>query len=73
MLTAQKITKKNMPQLKAAAKKFVKQYGEQSVRASMGQFSGNTVFGIFDQEAPARAVCDLLGQSYQETFFTHSV
>ena len=35
--------------------------------------TGPTVFGIFDQEAPARAVCDLLGQSYQETFFTHSV
>lgn len=35
--------------------------------------TGPTVFGIFDQEAAARAVCDLLGQSYQETFFTHSV
>ena len=35
--------------------------------------TGPTVFGIFDREAPARAVCDLLGQSYQETFFTHSV
>ena len=35
--------------------------------------TGPTVFGIFDQEAPARAVCDKLKASYQETFFTHSV
>ena len=35
--------------------------------------TGPTVFGIFDQEAPARAVCAKLKQSYQETFFTHSV
>lgn len=35
--------------------------------------TGPTVFGIFDQEAPARAVCEKLKESYQETFFTHSV
>lgn len=48
MLTAQKITKKNLPQLKAAAKKFVKEHGDGAVRSSMSMFSGNTVLGIFD-------------------------
>lgn len=48
MLTAQKITKKNLPQLKKAAKGFVKQYGDGAVRSSMSMFSGNDVLGIFD-------------------------
>lgn len=51
MLTAQKISKKNLPQIKAAAKTFSTQYGQDAVRSSMSLFSGNTVFGIFDGDA----------------------
>lgn len=48
MLTAQKITKKNLPQLKVAAKRFVREYGDAKVRQSMAMFSGNDVLGVFD-------------------------
>lgn len=48
MLTAQKISKKHLPQIKVAAKAFASQYGRDAVRASISMFSGNTVFGIFN-------------------------
>lgn len=48
MLIAQKITKKHLPQVKEAARRFMAVEGPEVVRASMNQFPGNTVIGIFD-------------------------
>ena len=35
--------------------------------------TGPTVFGVFDNQAQAQAVCDELGEIYRETFLTHNV